>query len=46
MLAITNTGYLKPVELLVKVYPRLNNQVLFLAYVQNALQLTDMKEPK
>jgi PAS domain S-box-containing protein len=45
-LAACADGYLKPVKMLVKVYPQLNDRLMFIAFVQASDKYEEMDPPK
>ena len=46
LFGVSNEGYLKPVRLLVKVYPQLTDKLIFVGFLQTLDVFQDMQEPK
>ncbi|CDW84462.1 pas domain s-box family protein [Stylonychia lemnae] len=42
----TNTGYLRTIRLLVKVYPHLSSRLVFVGFIQHMDKFEDMAQPK
>lgn len=45
-LACNKLGYLREVQLLVKVYPLLTNQIMFVGFMQRGTRFDDIQQPK
>lgn len=45
-LACNKEGYLREVQLLVKVYPLLTNQIMFVGFMQRGTRFDDIPHPK
>jgi hypothetical protein len=46
LLASSKEGYLKEIELVVKVYPRVNEKIVFVGFIQRSENFNDIEPPK
>eukprot|EP00347_Sterkiella_histriomuscorum_P001449 403371996 len=44
--AVSDTGYLRAVRLLVKVYPHISSRIVFIGFMQSLDKFDDMEQPK
>lgn len=46
LFGVTNLGYIRPIRLLVKVYPKISDKILFVGFIQNLDKFDEMEPPK